>query len=75
MVLQSKCNFFCGHPVQILILEKGCDVNYNGTIVVWSEADDSWESGVTPIMLALSTYSLNAAQVLINQPDIGRYIE
>ena len=43
--------------------------------MVWSEAEESWEPGLTPIMLALSAYSVNAAQVLINQPDIGRYIE
>ena len=43
--------------------------------MVWSEADDSWEPSMTPIMLAMLTYSMNAAQVLINQPDIGRYIE
>ena len=43
--------------------------------MVWSEADESWELGMTPIMMALLSYSMNAAQVLINQPDIGRYIE
>ena len=54
-----------------IFIEKGCDVNYNGTIVMWNEEEGNWEPGMTSLMLALLTYSLNTAQVLLNQSNIG----
>ena len=56
--------------------EKGCDVNYNETVVVAHDPAETGNpftyTGVTPLMLAVEGNFRDAVEILLSQPDIGK---